>query len=1076
MRKESASVTKITCPKADGILTRKRLFDLLESSLNYPVIWISGPAGCGKTSLVASYLSNKNIPFLWYRVDERDADLAYFFYYLGCAAKKAFPRRRKSLPMLTPEYLSGVPTFTQRFFDNLYSGFSPPFFLIFDDYHQVDLNSPLHEVILNGISLLPKGATIILVSRREPPPLFSRMYAHEQMKLIGWDDLRFTLEESRLIFSSRIPKLKSKKNIEHLHKIADGWAAGLILVSDAVRRGIDPHSLEKSSHEVIMNYFGNELFNKTRKELQIFLMKTAFLPSMTTKMASDLTNFPDSANFLEILTKNNYFIAKHYHTEPFYQYHTLFKNFLIFRAKNSFSRKILTDLYAKAAKLLEESGQLEETAQIYVDYENWEGLTRLIMKHAPSLIAKGRNQTVEKWLTSLPENLIEHNSWLFYWLGTCQFPLNLSSSKSYLKKAYEKFRKDKDIIGTLLSWSGIVEGITFSHNHLDQLDQWINVLEEIIKEIKEFPSQEIGARVASSMVAAMALRWPHHPEFYNWAEKANSLTEPPQMVNIRMWFLYHLFLREVLMGELERAAIARSLFSQLIKSRVTSPCLKILGKLADAIYYQLTGYHEKCLEAVLEGLELSKTNGIHIVDQPLLVHAVMSGINVNDLEMAYEFLDRLGSSLNLTSSSSDLLDIRNKYVYHFSSARLALVSGNSAKFNHHMALAFKYGNELGSPIFKGGDHIMNAVAMHKFGKEKEALEHLEKGSIIAQETQSKMVLFNSFLSKAYFSFEKGDEASGLIFLKTALSIGKQQGLLNNHGDDPRVTANLCVKALEAGIEVDYVREIVQKRRLTPDQDPFQLENWPWPLKIYTLGRFSILRNGQPIHFSRKIQEKPLLLLKALISLGGREVREEDLSDILWPEADGDLAHTSFETTLHRLRALIAYPHALQLHEGRLTLDSRYCWVDAWAFERLLKEVETKGWRENSIPLALKAINLYKGVFLAKETENPWLISIRERLRNKFLRSVHRLAEHWCQSKKWGMALECYKKGLEVDDLAEEFCRGIMACYQTLGLEVNALSFYTRFEKRVQAVLGIEPSTKTKALRDEILKKMQRHKT
>ena len=139
--------------------------------------------------------------------------------------------------------------------------------------------------------------------------------------------------------------------------------------------------------------------------------------------------------------------------------------------------------------------------------------------------------------------------------------------------------------------------------------------------------------------------------------------------------------------------------------------------------------------------------------------------------------------------------------------------------------------------------------------------------------------------------------------------------------------------------------------------------------------------------------------------------------------------------------------------------------------KLMQErMDAKGWREDSFLMAEKAIKMYRGAFLAKEMEHPWLISMRERLRSKFLRSVSRLGNYWCQARQWGKAIECYYRGLEVDDLAEELCQGAMVCYQNLGLEANALSIYNRFEKRIKAVLGIEPSSKTKALRDALLKK------
>src|SRR4030043_552224 len=119
-------MSKITRPILTGVFQRKRLFSLIDRLRKQPVIWVSGPPGCGKTTLVSSYLEARKIPCLWYQVDEGDADPATFFYYLGQAAKRASPRKRKSLPLLTPEYLQGVPTFTYRYFEELCSRLNPP--------------------------------------------------------------------------------------------------------------------------------------------------------------------------------------------------------------------------------------------------------------------------------------------------------------------------------------------------------------------------------------------------------------------------------------------------------------------------------------------------------------------------------------------------------------------------------------------------------------------------------------------------------------------------------------------------------------------------------------------------------------------------------------------------------------------------------------------------------------------------------------------------------------------------------------------------------------------------------------
>ncbi|MEW6377197.1 MAG: hypothetical protein AB1502_15580 [Thermodesulfobacteriota bacterium] len=119
-------MSKITPPIVTEVFSRKRLFNQLDHMRKRPVIWVSEPPGSGKTTLVASYLDARKVPCLWYQIDEGDSDPSTFFYYMGMAAKRAPPRKRKPLPLLTPEYLQDIPTFTYRYFEELYSRVIPP--------------------------------------------------------------------------------------------------------------------------------------------------------------------------------------------------------------------------------------------------------------------------------------------------------------------------------------------------------------------------------------------------------------------------------------------------------------------------------------------------------------------------------------------------------------------------------------------------------------------------------------------------------------------------------------------------------------------------------------------------------------------------------------------------------------------------------------------------------------------------------------------------------------------------------------------------------------------------------------
>ena len=179
-----------------------------------------------------------------------------------------------------------------------------------------------------------------------------------------------------------------------------------------------------------------------------------------------------------------------------------------------------------------------------------------------------------------------------------------------------------------------------------------------------------------------------------------------------------------------------------------------------------------------------------------------------------------------------------------------------------------------------------------------------------------------WLTKAYVEFAREKERPGLESLRKAMTLGRQKGFTTLlYFWRPAVMARLCEKALEARIEVEYVQNLIRKLDLVPDEQSREIESWPWPLKLFTLGRFEIMRDDKPLQYPVRAPRVPLALLKAIIAFGSAGVKEEQLVDILWPEADGDTAHQGFKTTMHRLRQLIGNEKALQVREGRVTLDS-----------------------------------------------------------------------------------------------------------------------------------------------------------
>ena len=284
------TLAKITRPSPEGIFPRKRLFRRLDQARTRPVIFITAPPGSGKTSLVTSYLKDRKLPCLWYQMDEGDADLATFFYYMGLAARKAAPRYKRPLPLFTPEYGLGVPTFTRRYFENLCSRLKPPYVLVFDNYQEIPSGSVIHEIIRTGLSAFPENISSVIISRSEPPAAFAAMDAGNKLHVIGWNDLKLTPEESKGIAKLQEVDRPEPKLYEWLHEKADGWAAGLVLLARAVKsQGIDPEALKNLAPEKVFDYFANELFDRLDRPLQDFLLKTALVPKITPGLAEALT-------------------------------------------------------------------------------------------------------------------------------------------------------------------------------------------------------------------------------------------------------------------------------------------------------------------------------------------------------------------------------------------------------------------------------------------------------------------------------------------------------------------------------------------------------------------------------------------------------------------------------------------------------------------------------------------------------------------------------------------------------------------------------------------------------------------
>jgi two-component SAPR family response regulator len=264
------------------------------------------------------------------------------------------------------------------------------------------------------------------------------------------------------------------------------------------------------------------------------------------------------------------------------------------------------------------------------------------------------------------------------------------------------------------------------------------------------------------------------------------------------------------------------------------------------------------------------------------------------------------------------------------------------------------------------------------------------------------------------------------------------------------------------------------RNTTGAVTPLTSDGVSHAVRIYTLGRFSLLLHGEPARFGRKTPHRPLELLKAIIAFGGRDISYSMLTTALWPDSDGDDAKRAFDTTLFRLRKILGDDRIVILQEGKVSLDARYCWTDVWAFERLLgrlnriRNTDASGREALALEkLTEQLLSLYQDHFLAREDMTSWSVSLRERLRSKYIHNLLQTGRYWETRGFWEKAIDCYQKGLEVDDLIETFYQRLMVCYRELQRYSEGLATYRRCCRVLSITLGLLPEAETETLNHEL---------
>jgi LuxR family maltose regulon positive regulatory protein len=1049
-RSQPTPLAKLTRPAARGVLPRERLFAALDGAGDRDggSIWVHGPAGAGKTTLVSSYLEARGLKHLWFRVDEADGDPATFFHYLGLAARQAAPRRRKPLPLLTPEYLPGLSTFARRFLRDLYGRLDGPCVLVLDNCQDLPAASPVRAVLAAVVEELPPGCRAVLVSREPPGPGMASLVARRRLADLGAGALRFTPGEA-----SDLLRLWGVNAAEaaagRLEARTQGWAAGIVLMQG--------QAASEATPETVYDFFAGEVLSGAEAPVRRFLAATAVLPEATAPMARALTGEAEAEAILADLTRRNFFVERHPGPEPVYRFHTLFREFLLDWGARHLGEAALAELRRKGADVLAEAGRGEDAVGLLAAVGAWDALAGRILAEAPALMAQGRFGTLAEWLALLPEDRLAANPHLLFWRGVSLTPVDTDTARASLEAAWELFQAAGDRAGCLMVWPAIIDTHQYTWSDFYPLGRWIAELDALLGPEPAFPSPEVEARVALGMINALYLHRPDHPALPDWEARLERMLEVLPDPSARLIVGARLAQGLSTTGEFARANRLLDGLAPDLKAPDATPLARITYLTVRAVLAWITGDPAACRQDVERSLELARESGVLVCDYLTLAQGAYGRLTANDPEGAGEMLERMRAML----VPSRRLDVS---LFNYISSWKALLEGDLPAARDFAHTSQRLAVEAGMPLAEALASMSLAHARFELGEREAARAELEHAYTVATTMRSRHLRFMALLTDAHFALRDGDPERLDARLTEALTLGRTHGFANFACWLPEAMGRLCARAFQAGIEPGYVAGLVRTRGLTPPQPPPLAENgWPWPVTVRVLGPLQVEVDGGPARFGRKQQRRPLALLAALAAGRPEGVAEPVLADALWPEAGGDAAQNALGTTLHRLRQVLGHEGAVWRRGGRIGLDRSVCWVDAWAFEALLEQAEAAragGDAEGADALTDQALDLYHGA-PQPEADVPGVVTAGARLTEKLVRHTLAAAERLAGSDPAAAAARCLK-ALEAEPLAEPLHLALMRHHAAAGRGAEAVAAYHRLRDTLAAA-GETPSPEADAL-------------
>src|SRR5689334_2860500 len=350
--------SKFRAPKlVPGLVRRSRLLDLLDRGEQVRLALVVGPAGAGKTMLLADWLAARpERASAWLSCDAADTDPVRFVAAIIEATRHGFGQPwigedARELVRLDGEVSADA---VATLADDLDSPDGTRV-LVIDDFHLAGAASA--DALRWLVGCHPPSLQLVVASRVDPPLRVHRMRAHQDLLELRDADLAFSAEETRRLLAGFGVRLEDPE-LALVHQRSEGWVAGLQMAAISIQGSPDPATAANRvqlGRHAVAGYFLDEVLSQQPPEVADFMLATSVLDELSVPACTAVWG-PGSAKMLEFLYGAHMFVAIVDELAGTYRYHHLIREVLRteLHARDPEREK---RLHEAAAQYLVEAGQ-----------------------------------------------------------------------------------------------------------------------------------------------------------------------------------------------------------------------------------------------------------------------------------------------------------------------------------------------------------------------------------------------------------------------------------------------------------------------------------------------------------------------------------------------------------------------------------------------------------------------------------------------------------------------------------------------------------------------------------------------